>query len=928
MTGRAPMEFRILGNLEVWSASDRVALGGPREHKLLAVLLVNANRVVAIDTLVDELWDGEPPVTARKQVRNVVSQLRSRLGRYGATEYLLADGDGYRCTVLDNAFDARVFQDRVARGSTLATAGDQAAAAGMLRSALALWRGPLLAGLSSPAIEAATLAWAERLLSAREMYFDCELGLGRHREMLPDLSAVVAENPLREKLIGLLMAALQRCGRKAEALALYRDVRTRMIESTGIEPCAELRDLQLAILSNDVTAPKTCRAMVPSSAPAQLPSPNAMFIGRDPEIDVLTGAVDSGCTTVAAITGTPGVGKTELAIHWAHLMRNRFPGGTLHVNLRGFDPSNMPVEPATALRGFIEAFAVHPERIPAAFCDQQAMYRDLLADNKVLVVLDNARDEAQVRPLLPEGRGSFVVVTSRQRMIGLAVTDGACLCTLGLLEQREAYALLVRRLSQGRVDSDTVAAAELVELCTGLPLALSIAAAHVASRSRARLTDLVAQLRNSATRLDTLGTGDPATDLRSVLSWSYRRLSDVAMRVFRLAGIAPGPEISAGAAASLADLTVPVAERALGELWRANLLTNSAPSRFTFHDLLRVYAVEQADSDESAGEQDAALLRVLDYYLHSAFAADRALYPSRDPITIGPPRPGVVLEWFDDGAAAVRWFEREHAMLLAAVRAAVERGHGVHAWQLCWAMGTFLHRRGRWADLVAVCHAALDAARTGDDLCGQAHLCRIVGRVYAFLRCFEKSDVFLRRAIDHFGLIGDHPGQARAQMDLAWSFELRERYHDALSCSMEALKLYEGAQHSNGLATTRNGIGWYLTMIGDYRQALQQCEQALRLLQALGDRYAEAGTWDSLGYTHHQLGDYPRALAAYQRAIELFRESGDLSYEAGTMVRLGDTYAEIGSVEAARVAWQQALSVLEEVDVRGAEAIRRKLACL
>ena len=924
------MQFKLLGNLEVWCGTARVSLGGLREQRILAVQLLHANRVVPVERLVDALWDEDPPATAVKQVRNAVSRLRALFA--SSAHVIVADGGGYRIAVADDELDTQVFELAVAQARAAAEAGDLAAATERLSEALGLWRGPALTGLGGRVIEAAAAVWNERRVAAEESYFEYAITLGHHGDVVADLSALVAEHPLREKLLGQLMLVLHRCGRQADALALYSDARARLIAELGLEPSTELRALHHRILADDpaVSAPApspSAKTRTELVVPHQLPAALRHFVGRVGPLKFLREILDQevgpgGTVVISAIAGTAGIGKTTLALHWAHQVAERFPGGQLYVNLRGFDPSGAPMAPAEAVRGFLSALGVSEP--PSGTDAQLALYRDMLAGRRMLIVLDNARDAEQVRPLLPANPTCLVLITSRQHLTALTVVEGAHPLTLELLSRAEGHDLLNRRLGVERTASESGAAAELIELCAGLPLALSVAAAH-AAHTVLPLSHVVGQLRDSRSRLDVLRTGDPTTDVRAVLSWSRSQLDPAAARMFHLLGLAPGPETSTAAAASLAGVDSAQARRVLADLVRANLLSPLPSARYTFHDLLRAYAAEEALRHESDQERRSALHRVLDHYLHMAYSADRLLHPARDPVDLPPPLPEVTLRRLPDTGSAQLWFERECPVLLASVKVAFDAGFYRHTWGLAWSLATFLQRHGRWDDLVTTQCSALRAADRTHDRVGQVHTHRTLGRTYARLGRYADADAHVGRALELSLLGGDLVGRARAFIDRAWTLELRERYDEALHAARDALALFTETGHRIGRAGALNVVGWYLAMLGEYQYALTYCEQALDLLRDLGDRHAEAGTLDSLGYIHDRLGDHHLAQTRYRQAIELFNELGDRVYEAGSVVRLGDAQLAAGDIEAARAAWRQALIALEELRHPDAAQVRAKL---
>ncbi|MGQ0776986.1 MAG: ATP-binding protein [Pseudonocardiales bacterium] len=648
------------------------------------------------------------------------------------------------------------------------------------------------------------------------------------------------------------------------------------------------------------------------------------------QLDAILNTGDQQPTTViiSALTGTAGVGKTALAVHWAHRVAQRFPDGQLYVNLRGFDPTGSVMTPAEAVRGFLDAFAVPPQRIPVSLEAQTALYRSLLAGRRVLVVLDNARDAEQVRPLLPGSPGCLVVVTSRHQMSGLVTAEGAYPLTVDLLTVDEAQQLLARRLGAGRVAAEPDAVDEIITRCARLPLALAIVAARAAYHPRVPLEMLAGELRDSQRRLDVFASEDVTTDARAAFSWSYHSLGGDAAGVFRLLGLQPGPDIAVPAAASLAGVPPGRVRPLLAELAHAHLIFENVPNRFAFHDLLRAYAAELAQALDPAAERRAALHRVLDHYAHTAQAAALLLDPHRDSITLAPVQPGVMPEELDNYKHALNWFTVEHLTLLASVDQAVRDGFDTHAWWLTWTLTDFFDLRGHWHDLVATQNAAVGAARRLSDRAGQAHAHRGLARAYTRLGRYDDAHVHFRYAQNLYGELGDCAGQGYVHLNLGYVRARQGRHDEALHHAQQALDLHRAAGNEDGQAGALNALGWYHAQLGDHRHALTCCRQALALLRKLGDSHREAGTWDSLGYIHHHLGDYPEASACYQHSLDLVRDRSDRYGEAATTTRLGDTHHATGDYDSARTAWQHALDILDALGHPDAGQVRAKLAKL
>jgi tetratricopeptide (TPR) repeat protein len=628
---------------------------------------------------------------------------------------------------------------------------------------------------------------------------------------------------------------------------------------------------------------------------------------------------------VAVISGTPGVGKTALAVHWAHCITHRFPGGQLYADLRGFDPAAAVVSPAEALHGFLLALGVPPDRIPEDLEARTALYRSRLAGQRVLIVLDNARDPAQVRPLLPGMPGCLAVVTSRQQLTSLTVTENACPLTLDLMPAAEARDLLAARLGRQRAAAEPGAADEIITLCARLPLALAIAAARAAAHPGFTLAELAAELRDAQPSLDALEADDPAVDARAVFSWSYHALTPPAARLFRLLSLAPGPDITGPAAASLAALPLPHARRLLTDLATAHLLTEHIPRRYACHDLLRAYARELAGSHDDAGTRDAAVHRLLDHYLHSVRGAGALLEPFFDPVSVPPAVDGVVADPPDTAERALSWFADERAALLAAVQLAAGSGLTTHAWQLAWCLCSFLLRRGLWDDTALACNTALDAARRSADVAGQARCLHRLASVDALSLRFAEATGLFEEALQLYGRVGDLASQAAIHRTLMWIAAREDRHSDALEHSLQAQDLFRAAGNQAGQARVLTDIAYGHAALGRYEQALGYCEQALAQARELGERSWEDLIWDTFGFIHRRLGDYQQSIACYRRALEICREGGDRFNEAACLDVLGDTYREAGSDDDARQAWMQALRIFDEVGHPDAGEIRAKL---
>ncbi|MET8154946.1 BTAD domain-containing putative transcriptional regulator [Sphaerisporangium sp. NPDC005289] len=964
--GGIDVELRMLGPLELWSGSGPVDLGPPRQRTVWAAVAVDAPRPVPMETMVDRVWGEAPPERARHalhvylaRIRRVLEQVS--LGEDGPARLGRRSG-GYALEVDPDSIDVHRFRRLVGQARDGRCTGTEEA--GLLRQALGLWRGTPLGGIDGDWADRVRQAWHQQHLDAAVRWAQAELALGEAAAVIGPLADLLLENPLAEPLVTALMRALHATGRVPEALDCYAAFRRRLADQLGLDPGDELRELHRAILHGNAgearaapapaqpagagAAPPATPASAasaggpggPASAggpaadlrstpPAQLPLDVRGFTGRDAELAaldaVLAHAADQPTAVlIATLSGTAGVGKTALAVHWAHRVAARFPDGQLYVNLRGFGPDGTVMTPAEALGGFLHALAVPVASLPPDVDAQTALYRSLLARRRMLVVLDNARDAEQVRPLLPGAPGSLVLVTSRAQLTSLVAVEGAHPLAVDPPDAAEARRLLARRLGPERAAAEPEAMDDIITWCARLPLALAIVAARAAGRPAFPLAVFADELRDERGRLDQLSAGDEAGEVRAVLSWSYRTLSPAAARMFRLLGLSAGADIATAAAASLAGLTPGKARDLLAELALAGLAVEHRPGRFTSHDLLRAYSAELARQDD-APEGYAATRRLLDHYLHTAQAAAMSLNPHRDPVVVAEPGPGVTRGEVPDAERAARWFTAEHQNLLAAVRHAYRSGLDVHAWQLAWTVAEFLERRGHWTDRMAVQGVALEATRRLGDRSGQIRVLRVLGTACAQLGRFGEARAHLGEALELAASHGDDGVRANVHISLALALEGQGDYRTALEHASQALLLFRSAGHVAGQANALNMICWCRTRLGDYAEALAAGEQGLVLQRQIGSRYGQAGTLDSIGYARHHLGHHDQAVDCFEQALALFRELGARSFQAAALTHLGDTHAAAGDPGRARERWRSALTILDELNDADAAALRERI---
>jgi DNA-binding SARP family transcriptional activator/tetratricopeptide (TPR) repeat protein len=924
--------LRVLGPVAV-RVHDRWLGGPPQQRLVLAVLAMQAGQVVPASELIDAVWQEQPPRSARTSLQALVTRLRQLLAEVPGGR-VVRHGDGYRLRVGPGTVDVQQFR-RLARVGR--EAADSRAALAAFDQALALWRGPALADVPETAkIEAIRAGLAEERLSAKQHRLAALLELGRAQEAAGELAGLLAEHPLAERLASMLMVALYRSGRRGDALLVFREIRGRLAGQLGVEPGPDLQRLHQQVLAGDRELDQAAGRLAAATGgglpviPRQLPAAVTPFTGRTAELGVLSGLLEhmpaaGGSVVISAIGGTAGVGKTALAVNWAHQAAGRFPDGQLYANLRGFGPSGRPVPAADAVRGFLGSLGLPQDRIPACPDAQAALYRSMLAGKRMLVVLDNAGDEEQVRPLLPGSAGCLVVVTSRRSLPGLAA-EGARVLTLDVMSQAEAGELLSARLGARRAAAEPEAVSELAALCARLPLALAVAAVHAAARPDLALASLTAQLRDMGGRLDELAAGDRASSVRAVLSWSYQNLSGPAARMFRLLGLHPGPDVTAAAAASLAGIGVPAARRILAELSSAHLIMEPVQGRFSYHDLLRAYAMEAVQEDEDEAERYAATLRVLDHYLHTGWSAANLLQPGRDPaLTLAGPQPGTAPEALRDGDDALRWCRAEHHVLLAVSAQAGTDGFDSHAWQLPWALADYFSRAGHWQDLAETHQAALSAALRLGDRAAQARAHQCLGYAQLMSDPGQTRHPHLTQALSLYREVGDRMGQAWIHVGFSLALEARRRPRTALGHARKVLSLARASGHRGEEAVALNMIGWLHAQLGDYQQALTYCQPALSMFREVGNRLGQAATEDSLGYIHHHQGDYARAAACYEQALRQAHEMGSRLTQASILDHLAATRAAAGDPQAAADAWRQALGILNDLRHPGTDEIRRKL---
>ncbi|MEU5943395.1 BTAD domain-containing putative transcriptional regulator [Micromonospora sp. NPDC047548] len=802
-----PQDIRIqlLGPLQIAAGPAMVDLGSPKRRELLALLALSPGVPVPRDQLVDLLW-GTP--NAAQLLQSHVSRLRARLGAYPVQ--VVAAGGGYLLDVTVDQLDLLTFRQILARARRLMACGEREEAVRRYREAVAMWRGEPLADLPALQAHPALIALGREKRACIIEYADAG---APHDETLTVLRPLAEADPLDEAVGLRLMAALVGTGQRAAALAAYHAMRRRLREDLGVDPAPELERLYRELLG--VTADSAAQVL------EQLPLAPRGFSGRAGKLAGLDGLLAgwTGATPlICAISGMAGVGKSALAVHWAHAVKESFSDGQLYVDLRGFDPARPVMSSGEVVRLFLEALQPS-ERMATTPHAQVARYRSLMAGRRMLIVLDNARDAEQVRPILPAAPGSMVLVTSRDQLAGLAAAEGAHLLNLDVLAVDEAHVFLASRLGTQRVAAEGQAAAEIIERCGRLPLALAVVAARAAAHPGFLLAALAAELRGAHAVLSALEVDDRAADVREAFAYSYLNLGEASARMFRLLALHPGPEISVAAAASLTGMPMAVGRRRLRELAGAHLLEEPSPGRFRFHDLLRAYAHELVRASESEMEQASALQRMFGHYLHAAVKGSLLLAPRRDRIALAP---GATEELLADHRDALAWFEVEYPVLLAIIDIATDP----YRWQLGWALTTYQDRAGHWQDWAEVQEKALRAAERSRDRLGVAHSQRGYGRALAWLRRPDAALAALRRAIELFTEFDDPATLGHLELDLSDAYEQDGRPDLALDHAERSVAFYERAGHQTGLANALNKICFLLAAVGRHGEGVRVGERA------------------------------------------------------------------------------------------------------
>jgi tetratricopeptide (TPR) repeat protein len=899
------------------------------------------------------VWDGSPPAAAVVTLRSYVKRLRRAVDFEAAR--IAATAPGYIIRVDPGELDVQEFEALCRDARTALRAGKHADASAAAARALGLWRAAPLLDVSCEALRDEFVPRFERLrIQVLEDNFDAGLRLGRHQELIPQLLQVTARHPLQERFHTQLMLALAGAGQRAQALDAYQQARKVLVNELGVEPGQELADVHRQILAGDTVrmtgeangiqpgeATATTTNGVPTGIagvsavpvekgrepviPRELPAPVAHFAGRVAEMAELTSLLERsagqpapGALVISAIGGTPGVGKTALAVHWAHQVAGRFPDGQLYMNLRGYDP-DQPITAADALARFLRALGVPGEDIPSDEDERAAWYRTRLAGKRVLIVLDNARTAGQVRPLLPGAPSCAVVVTSRDVLAGLVARDGAARLDLDLLPLDDAIGLL-RSLTDERVDADPEAAALLAEQCGRLPLALRVAAELVGTRGDVSLARLVDELADRKQRLSLLDTADPHTAIRAVFSWSCRHLDARAVRAFGLVGLHPSADFGPHSVAALTGDTLEASREEVDLLARVHLIQRSSSGRYSMHDLLRAYARELAGTHEDEDEQHAALTRLFDYYLQTAAAAMDTLYPGERHRRPSIPPGATPIPPVTESSTAQAWLDTERGSLVAITAHAAGHGWPAHATRLASILFRYLSAGSYAQEAIALyTHAREAACRTGDRV-AEADILNHAASVYWQQSRYQQAADHLQLALELSRQSGDRVREAGALSSLGVICATQGRYREASTLIAQALNIYRQAGDLSGEMHCLVNLGNAEERQGCYEQAARHHQQSAAIARKLDDRFTEHAALVNLGAVRMRQGDLEQADSCLSQGLDFSREINDRYRQADALTRIGDVRLRQGRPQDACDRIQEALALYREISDRSGEA--------
>lgn len=924
--------FRLLGPLEVRFDNTSLALGGPRQRTVLTMLLLAPGRVVSVDSLIDTVWPNGAPTTARNQIAICVAALRKVFKTAaGVSDLIVTAHPGYALSALEHRIDVVDFEERVGRAREVARSGQTAEACDVFAEALSLWRGRALDGVTGIRVEQEATRLEELRLDVHEEHAGLRLQLGHHHALIPELSALVSEHPMREQARAHLILSQYRSGRRAEALSAFREGRRFLVEELGIEPGPVLQGLHDLVLrdSPELTQPPTDPAPAPATnVPAQLPVDSASFTGRVKELSSLDRMLDERLgqspLTMAAISGIGGVGKTALAVHWANQIAARFPDGQLFTDLRGYDEKDDPVSPATTLDRFLRALGVPAPQIPADPGERAALYRSVLGGKRVLIVLDNARSLQQIRPLLPGNGRCCVLITGRDLMDDLLGDYAVLQIGLNAMAADEATALLAGIAGDNRIGVSPAATARLGELCDRLPLALRIAGARLAAKPHWSVRTLVARLEDQRRRLDELSPGEGG--VRAGFRLSYRDLPPAARQLYRRLGMLTVPDFAAWVGAALLDTDPVEAENLIEQFVDAQLLevaSTSGPAiRYRFQDLLRLFAWERAQAEESDDERGAALERAYSGWLTLADSARQRAYGGSHSVVYGPVRQlalpmELTDELLDD---PMGWFESERTALADVIGQASGTDRSAYAWGLTVNSTTLFEAHNYLEDWRSCAENALAAAeRTGDRL-GEATMLRSLGTLAIYQRQYEEAKPWLLRSLALFDACGEVHGRAVTLRNLALCARFSGDLDEAALGAQESLAGFRQAGDTAGESHVLGLLAQLELERGNVSAGIALCTEAIARSREAGSVRGETQNTYRLAEALLRQGDPAGAQEACYKVLDLTREDGDRLGEAHALRAIGEARWRQGRPEAAQTMLREALEVAEEVGDRFLQA--------
>lgn len=938
----ASLRVELLGGVRAWRDGRELEVGARQRRAVLGVLAAHANQPVSRSDLIDAVWGDNSPASAGSAIYSYVAALRRVLTpgrpRRAPAGELSSSGSGYVLHLPAGQVDVEVFSQHLRQARRLSASGALTESIRLFDAALAMWHGTPWAEIPGPFAQVERAWLTEQYLTAVEDRAEILVALGNPGALVAELSHTARDNPFRERLVGLLVLALYRSGRQADALALYRETRRLLIAELGVEPCPDLQHLHKQMLTADpaLTAPAGMatrwsggvgqpRTMRP--VPAELPHDVANFAGRQAELARLESLIvrEDGdavhkALVISAIDGIAGIGKTALAVHFAHRISGIFTDGQLFIDLRGFDPNQPPLHPGDALNHLLRSLGAEPADIPSALDERVGMYRSLLANRRILIVLDNAQAASQVRPLLPGTPTCAVIVTSRNRLDGLIARDGAHRVTVALLSPQDAVALLADVVGRERVATEAEDANRLVRSCGYLPLAIRIAAERIIIRPSCAIMEMAEELNHEQERLDALSVGDDqATAVRAAFRWSYRALAPDAASMFRKLGLLAGPEVSALAASALSGQAPAEARRLLHVLTKAHLLEQVDADRYRLHDLLRLYACECA-VEEPPQARAQAIRRILTWYVHTAAAAGRVLMPQRRRVPVDPLEGECPAMSFGSHRQALQWCEAERANLVAAARQAAEIGEHRIAWQLPAVLWIFFNLERHWNDWLSTGRIGLAAARQVGDRHGESLILGNLGILHSDRREFTEAIDSFQQALSICKQLGDLHGEGMTMLGLGAASQRQQRYGEAIQHHRRALLICRKTGDRWGeiralgsLGAIHCGLGQIERAIRDFRQAIAGCRQ-------IGDRWFEATALRGLAGAYLEMGRFEDAIEQYRQAMVIRRQIGDMRGQARAHGDLANVYRNLRRFEDAVEHYQHAVAIRREIDDQQGQA--------